>query len=61
MQAMKGRELDSMPDNSVPLSPREREVVDLAKRGLSNKAISEALGMTSNTVKMTLANARRKS
>jgi DNA-binding NarL/FixJ family response regulator len=37
-----------------PLSPREREVVFLAIRGLANKAIANQLDVTEGTVKIHL-------
>ena len=38
-----------------PLTPRERDVLDLASRGLSNRAIGGALGISEHTVKFHLA------
>ena len=38
-----------------PLTPRERDVLDLLARGRTNGAIAEALGVTRNTVKYHLA------
>jgi DNA-binding NarL/FixJ family response regulator len=42
------------------LTPREREIVDLASRGLSNKAIAATLGSTEGTVKIHLHNIYQK-
>jgi DNA-binding NarL/FixJ family response regulator len=38
-----------------PLTPRERDVLDLASRGLSNRDIGVALGISEHTVKFHLA------
>lgn len=42
------------------LSPREREVAELVRRGLKNKEIAEQLFVTSETVKQHLKNIREK-
>ncbi len=39
----------------VPLSPRERELLELVAAGLSNKGIARRLGVSINTVKYHLA------
>ena len=38
-----------------PLTPRERDVLEAASRGLSNRDIGEALGISEHTVKFHLA------
>jgi DNA-binding NarL/FixJ family response regulator len=38
-------------DGGVPLSPREREVLDLVRAGLANKQIARRLGIAERTVK----------
>ena len=43
-------------DASDPLTPREREVVDLIARGLSNKRIAVELGISQKTVKAHVSN-----
>lgn len=45
------------PDPAAQLSPREREVLSLVARGLANKQIGRALGITERTVKVHLGNA----
>ncbi|MFI5960505.1 response regulator [Cryptosporangium sp. NPDC051539] len=47
----------STPDPADQLSPREREVLRLVARGLANKQIGRALGITERTVKVHLGNA----
>lgn len=42
-----------------PLSPREREVLELVTQGLANKQIARELGITERTVKAHLGNAYR--
>lgn len=42
------------------LSPREREVMDLAARGLTNARIAEALDVSTHAVKFHLASVYRK-
>lgn len=54
-------ELQAMADQAkagrlAPLTRREREIVDLACRGLSNKAIAEAIGTAEGTIKIHLHN-----
>jgi DNA-binding CsgD family transcriptional regulator len=46
--------------NIRPLTPRERNVVELAKAGLSNKEISRALFISVSTVEQHLRSAYRK-
>ena len=46
--------IDRMSRSRGPLSPREREVVFLAIRGLANKAIAQQLDVTEGTVKLHL-------
>jgi DNA-binding NarL/FixJ family response regulator len=43
-----------------PLSPRERQVLRLVARGMANKQIGRALGITERTVKVHLGNAFRR-
>ena len=47
-------------DQVEGLSPREIEVLQHAAKGLSNKRIGDALGLTENTVKGYLANVLQK-
>ena len=42
------------------LSPRQRELVDLVDRGLTQKAIAAALGVSERTVEEQLGRARRR-
>ena len=42
-----------------PLSPREREVLELVAEGMANKQIARTLGITERTVKAHLGNAFR--
>ena len=44
----------------IPLSPREREVLDLVAAGHTTRAISEQLGITPGTVKVHLTSIYRK-
>ena len=48
------------PSSWVPLSPREREVVQLVAEGKSSKAVAEALGISVKTVDNHRANIMRK-
>lgn len=43
--------LRQAPEPASALTPREREVLELLGRGLSNKRIAQALGLTEGTVK----------
>jgi DNA-binding NarL/FixJ family response regulator len=45
---------------SVPLTSREREVLEVVSRGASNKVVASALGITERTVKFHLASLMRK-
>ena len=47
-------------DPSSQLSERERQVLELAARGLANKQIGRALGITERTVKVHLGNVYRR-
>jgi DNA-binding CsgD family transcriptional regulator len=47
-------------DESVALSPREREVLRLVASGARNRSIAEALGISENTVKFHVSNLLRK-
>jgi two-component system, NarL family, response regulator LiaR len=49
-----------VPDEAVRFSPREREVVDLVARGLTNQEIAVRLYLGANTVKTYLRGAYRK-
>lgn len=42
-------------DQGEPLTPRETEVLDLLRRGLTNRQIADRLGVSPNTVKKHLA------
>jgi DNA-binding NarL/FixJ family response regulator len=44
---------DDMPEE--PMTPRERQVLELLGEGLSNRAIAERLGISDHTVKFHLA------
>jgi DNA-binding NarL/FixJ family response regulator len=46
-------EEDGMPEE--PITPRERQVLELVGEGLSNRAIAERLGISDHTVKFHLA------
>ena len=43
-----------MLEQGVPLSPRERELVGLVRKGMRNREIAEQLGITEGTVKVYL-------
>jgi DNA-binding NarL/FixJ family response regulator len=45
--------MDTLPDITM-LTDRQRQVVKLACRGLSNRAIAEELGVTEGTIKLHL-------
>ena len=47
-------------EDSVRLTPREREVIDLIAEGLSNKAIGKRLSISTHTVKSHLRNIMEK-
>jgi DNA-binding NarL/FixJ family response regulator len=49
----------TQPPRDEPLTGRQRTVLGLLARGVSNKEIAEALGLTENTVKVHLANIYR--
>ncbi len=51
-----GRQAERNPTAEEPLSPREIDILRLLDRGLSNKEIARALGLTINTVKWYLKN-----
>ena len=48
------------PGLTRPLTPRERDVLQHASRGLSNRQIGDVLGIAEQTVKNHLSNAMRK-
>lgn len=50
---------EHVPENG-PLTKRERDVLRLASKGGSNKAIAEALGISIHTVKLHMHNAMKK-
>ncbi len=53
---LEGSETDTEQDvEPEPLTAREREVLDLASHGLSNRDVAEALGISEHTVKFHLA------
>lgn len=45
------RDADTVSDNGPTLTPRETEVLDLVRRGLTNRQIADRLGVSANTVK----------
>lgn len=45
---------------SLPLSPRECDVMDLAVSGLTNREVADRLGLTVHAVKFHLAGVYRK-
>jgi NarL family two-component system response regulator LiaR len=45
-----------IPDNSIQLTHREREIIDLISEGLSNKEIAERLHIATFTVKSHIHN-----
>jgi DNA-binding CsgD family transcriptional regulator len=47
-------------DDTVQLSPREREVLRLVASGARNRAIAERLNVSENTVKFHVSNLLRK-
>jgi NarL family two-component system response regulator LiaR len=47
---------DSAPGNSYPLTDREKEILQLLSRGLTNKAIAKALRLSSGTIKIHISN-----
>lgn len=50
----------ALPDPLSQLSPREREVAELVRRGLTNKEIADRLERSSETVKQHLKNIKEK-
>lgn len=47
-------------DNSIPLSPREREVLGHVVQGKTNREIAELIGVSVRAVDSYLSNARLK-
>jgi DNA-binding CsgD family transcriptional regulator len=43
-----------------PITPREREAVRLLAKGLTDQEIAQRMGVTTGTVKVWMASARRK-
>ena len=54
--AGEGRDGGTPPEPTIDLSPRERQVLALLARGLSNKELARELTLSENTVKTHLAN-----
>ena len=52
--------LDDVPELAEALTDREREVAELAARGMRNGEIAQALHISENTVKHHLKNAFQK-
>ena len=52
----RSRQLASAPARGrpIPLAPRERELIAFVRKGLRNREIAEALGVTEGTVKVSL-------
>ena len=49
-----------MPESPWPLTPREREILEQAARGMSNRQIGDELSIAEQTVKNHLSSAMRK-
>lgn len=49
-----------MPESTRPLTPREREILEQAARGMSNRQIGDELSIAEQTVKNHLSSAMRK-
>ncbi len=54
------RDIDDEPARVEPLTPREREVLELMAEGLPNKAIAARLGISDQTVKFHVASVTAK-
>ena len=46
--------LGGLPDHSLPLSPRERQIADMVSKGLTNRQIAALSYVSENTVKQHL-------